>query len=132
MPMITLRLSHPEAERLVPEAAALASALTARWLGKDPAVTAVAVEIVPGQRWFVAGQSLAQQRLTSFFLEVRVTDGTNTVDQKAAYIREAFAAFCALLGDVSPESYVHVVDARADAYGYGGKTQGRRLIEAAR
>jgi 4-oxalocrotonate tautomerase len=128
--MITVRMSHPEAERLVPEAAALASALTARWLGKDPAVTAVAVQIVPAQQWFVAGRSLAELRQASFFLEVRITDGTNTMDEKATYIAEAFAAFRTLLGDVHPESYVHVIDARGDGYGYGGKTQARRLIEA--
>jgi 4-oxalocrotonate tautomerase len=130
MPMITLKLSHPAADQLVQEAAGLASRLTARWLGKDPEVTAVAVEIVPPQRWFVAGQSLADRRQASFFLEVRITDGTNTVDQKAVYIAEAFAAFRALLGDLNPESYVHVIEARGDGYGYGGKTQTRRYIEA--
>ena len=35
-----------------------------------------------------------------------------------------------LLGEVSDESYVHVIDARGDAYGYGGKTQSRRYIES--
>jgi 4-oxalocrotonate tautomerase len=131
MPMITVRISHPDAERLVPETAALASALTARWLGKDPSVTAVAVEVIPGHRWFVAEEPLARRAQASFFLEVRVTEGTNTVDQKAAYIAESFAAFRALLGEISCESYVHVIDARADGYGYGGKTQARRLIERA-
>lgn len=128
--MITLKISHPAGESLVAEAAALASSLTARLLGKDPKVTAVAVDVVAPERWFVAGRSLAEQRLASFFLEVRVTDGTNTKEEKATYVAEAFAAFRALLGEVHSESYIHVIDARGDAYGYGGRTQERRFIEA--
>jgi 4-oxalocrotonate tautomerase len=130
MPMITLKISHPLAESLVADAAALASSLTARFLGKDPNVTAVAVDVVSPERWFVAGQSLAAQRLAAFFLEVRISDGTNTKDEKATYLSEAFAAFRALLGEVHDESYIHVIDARGDAYGYGGRTQERRFIEA--
>jgi len=128
--MITVKLAHPKGEALINEAAALASSLTARWLGKDPNVTAVAVDVVPLQRWFVAGRALAESGQVGFFLEVRITDGTNTKDEKAKYIAETFAAFRGLLGaDLHPESYVHVIDARGDAYGYGGTTQERRYIE---
>jgi 4-oxalocrotonate tautomerase len=130
--MITVKIAHPKAETLVNEAAALASTLTARWLGKDPRLTAVAVEVVPLQRWFVAGRALAESApgaQASFFLEVRITEGTNTKDEKAKYIAETFAAYRTLLGELHPESYVHVVDARADAYGYGGLTQERRYVE---
>ena len=129
MPMITLRLAHPQPEALAAEAAALASSLTARFLAKDPRLTAVAVEIVPRERWFVGGQSLAALGQASFFLEVRVTEGTNTKDQKEAYVSETFAAFGRLLGEVTTESYVYVIDAGAEAYGYGGRTQERRYVE---
>jgi 4-oxalocrotonate tautomerase len=129
MPMITLKIAHPRAEALVSDAAALAQELTARYLGKDPSVTAVAVETVLPTRWFVAGRSLERQQRGSFFLEVRVTEGTQTKDQKAQYIAEAYAGFQALLGELNPESYVHVIDAGADSYGYGGRTQETRYIE---
>lgn len=95
-------------------------------------MTAVAVDVVPPERWFVAGRSLAEQRRAAFFLEVRVTEGTNTKKEKEAYLAEAFGAFSALLGDVHPVSYVHVIDARADSWGYGGRTQERRYIETPR
>jgi 4-oxalocrotonate tautomerase len=132
MPMITVKLCSPRAEALVPEAAALAASLTARVLGKDPNVTAVAVEPVPPARWFVAGRSLAAEGLAAFFLEVRISDGTNTKDEKARYVAEVFAAMRALLGELHPECYVHVIDARADSYGYGGVTQERRYIDKSR
>lgn len=129
MPIINVKISHPEGLTLIPRAAALASELTARCLGKDPKLTAVVVENVPPAHWFVAGRSLAELRQNSFFLEVRVVDGTNTKDQKARYVAEVFQAFGELLGALHNESYVHVVETIADAYGFGGRTQERRYIE---
>ena len=52
------------------------------------------------------------------------TDETNSKDEKAEYIRQAFDGVRGrLLGDLHEESYVYVQDVRAAAYGYGGKTQ---------
>jgi len=61
-----------------------------------------------------------------------VVDGTNTKDEKAQYIAESFAAFGRLLGDLHPESYIHVQDVRAEAYGFGGLTQEYRYIAGKR
>jgi 4-oxalocrotonate tautomerase len=130
--MISLQISSPGAEGLVPEAAQLVATLTARMLRKQPEVTAVAVDVVPRERWFVAGRSLAAWNKSAFFLEVRISDGSNTKDEKASFIEEAFRALGKLLGDLHTESYVHVIDARGDAYGYGGQTQERRYIEGRR
>lgn len=129
MPIINIKIAHPEGEALIPKAAALAADLTARILGKDPKLTAVVVENVSPARWFVAGQSLAELGQASFFLEVRIVDGTNTKDQKARYVAEVFRGFGELLGALHPESYVHVVEAIADAYGFGGRTQEHRYVE---
>ncbi|RPE81035.1 tautomerase family protein [Vulcaniibacterium tengchongense] len=52
---------------------------------------------------------------------------TNTKEQKARYIREAFDGFARLLGDLHEESYIYVQDVRAAAYGYGGRTQEARF-----
>jgi 4-oxalocrotonate tautomerase len=59
-------------------------------------------------------------------------DGTNTKDEKAAYVAAAFEGFSRLLGDLHEESYIHVHDVRAEAYGYGGRTQEFRYITAKR
>jgi 4-oxalocrotonate tautomerase len=130
MPMITLQVAagpSPELTRRLVEAVVT---LTAEHLGKDPKVTAVAVQYVPPREWFVGGRSTEELRRAAFFLDVRISDGTNTKDEKSRYVAEAFAALDGLLGGVHPESYVHVDDVRADAYGYGGVTQERRYVEA--
>jgi 4-oxalocrotonate tautomerase len=87
------------------------------------------VEFVPPRRWFLGGKSAQELGTAAFFVDVRVTDGTNDKDEKARYVAATFAALSDLLGGVHPESYVHVDDVRADGYGYGGLTQERRYVE---
>ncbi len=130
MPMITLQLAGDPDDALTPRLADVVTRLTADVLGKDPKVTALAVEWIPRRRWYVAGRSTEALGRPAFFLEVRITDGTNTKDEKARSVREAFAALDGLLGGVDPESYVHVNEVKGDAYGYGGRTQERRYHEA--
>jgi len=129
MPMITIQIAGEPDAALAREVAATVSSLTARLLGKDPAVTSIAVDFVAEDFWLIAGKSAREHGKSAFFVDVRISDGTNTKDEKAQYIAEAFAAMRRLLGEVHDESYVHVDDVRADAYGYGGLTQERRYIE---
>lgn len=129
MPLITVTMSSPHQQ--VPSKAAIAievSRLSSTILHKDPKVTAIIVATVPPEDWFCGGRSLADAKLASVWLDIHVTDGTNTKDEKAAFIAETYAAFGRLLGPLHEESYVHVHDVRDDAYGFGGLTQGRRYI----
>ena len=128
MPFLDLALAAAPSPALAARAAATVAALTAEVLGKDPRLTAVAVRFVDPACWYVAGVDLASSGLGSFFLEIRITEGTNTKDQKAAYVAAVFEAMEGVLGRLHPESYVHVHEARGDAYGYGGLTQEHRFI----
>jgi len=129
MPMINVQIAGEPDTGLARDVVETVSSLTARILGKDPNVTAIAVEFIPRKLWFIAGKSTEEHKKAAFFLDVRISDGTNTKDEKARYVAAAFAALGKLLGGVHEESYVHVDDARADAYGYGGLTQERRYIQ---
>ena len=128
MPFIHVRYSTPAERDLREPIAAFLSATTARVLRKRPEVTSVAVEQVPAGNWFIAGTSLAEHRKATFFVEVRVTAGTNLKEEKASYLREVFRGLEELLGPVHPESYVHVHEAKGDAYGYGGVSQEARWV----
>ena len=131
MPLITVSYSTTRNDpSLKADIAAAVSDLTARILRKDPRVTAIIVKSVDAADWFAGGSSLADQKLASFWLDIHVTDGTNTKDEKAQYVAEAFAAFSKLLGNVHEESYIYVHDVRAEAYGFGGLTQEYRYIKA--
>lgn len=123
MPILTVKVGAVRTPELTQRIAATLLELTASILRKDPRLTSIAIEYVDPADWIVGGRSLAEQRKTSVFFDIRVTDESNTRDEKARYIREAHAALARLLGDLHEESYIHVIDARAGAYGYGGLTQ---------
>jgi len=130
MPLITISYtSSRRGASLKVEIAAAASDLAAEILHKDPKVTAVIVDAVDPADWFAGGKSLDEQKLASFWLDIRIVDGTNSKDEKADYVAAVFRRMEELLGPLHGESYVHVNDVRADAYGFGGLTQERRYIE---
>ncbi|MBN9601491.1 MAG: 4-oxalocrotonate tautomerase family protein [Afipia felis] len=129
MPLITVQYSStkdvPPAKA---EIAAAVSELSSNILHKDPKVTAIIVQAVEASDWFAGGRSLAEQKLASVWLDIHITDGTNSKDEKAEFIAATFKRFGELLGPLHTESYVHVHEVRADAYGFGGLTQERRYI----
>lgn len=123
MPMITVRYVTPqEGEDLRPRIAALASRLSHEKLGKDPGVTAVLVEAAAPDGWFIAGKRPTEAGLAAFWLDIKITAGTNTKDETTAFVGAVFAGMGALLGPIHEESYVLVHAADGDAYGYGGRT----------
>ena len=130
MPFIHVRYSTPAEKDLRQSIAAFLTETTARILRKKADVTAVAVEQVPAGHWFIGARSLTEHRKATFFVEVRVTRGTNLKEEKAAYLREVFRGLESVLGPVHPESYVHVHEAEGDAYGYGGLSQEARWHRA--
>ena len=92
MPLITVSYSSSrQAPSLKADIAAAVSELTAKILRKDPKVTAIIVKAVEAADWFAGGKSLAEQNLASFWLDIHVTEGTNTKDEKAAYRRHVHA-----------------------------------------
>ena len=123
MPLINLRIAAAADRELAARAAAIVHRHTVEHLGKQPDLIAVAVDFVEPATWFVAGQPLSAGGRRSFQLEVKVTDETNTKAEKARYIEAVFESFETLFGPLHEESYIHVHDVRAAAYGYGGRTQ---------
>ncbi|TXJ09282.1 MAG: 4-oxalocrotonate tautomerase family protein [Afipia sp.] len=129
MPLITVQYtSHRNAPSLKADIAAAVTKLSADILHKDPNVTAVIVQSVDAADWFAGGRSLAEQKLASIWVDIHISDGTNGKDEKADFIAATFQRMDDLLGPLHNESYIHVHDVRADAYGFGGLTQERRYI----
>jgi 4-oxalocrotonate tautomerase len=129
MPLITVTYATSrERPSLKSEIAAAVSELTARILRKDPKVTAIIVKSAEAADWFAGGKSLAEQKLASYWLDIHVSEGTNTKDEKAAYLAAVFARMSELLGPLHEETYLHVDEVKADAYGFGGLSQERRYI----
>ncbi|ABY31998.1 tautomerase family protein [Methylorubrum extorquens] len=131
MPMITVRYvtASPRAD-LRSDIAQLATRLGAERLGKDPNVTAVLVEEADPQGWFISGKRPTDAGLSAFWLDIKITAGTNTKADTTSFVRAAFAGMEALIGPLHEECYVFVHAVDGDAYGYGGRTQNGRWAAA--
>ncbi|WP_027165518.1 4-oxalocrotonate tautomerase family protein [Mesorhizobium sp. WSM3224] len=102
--------------------------ITATHLRKDPTITAVAVNYIDPQHWFAGGKPLAEHGTSTFWLDIKVVDGTNTKLELEAYLKAIFEAFGRVLNGVHEESYALVHEVPAAAYGFGGKSQEFRFI----
>lgn len=128
MPIINISLTTtPDYSRSEAIAAAVTE-LTRQHLKKDPTITAVAIQHIDPGHWFAGGKSLASHRQQSYWLDIKVVDGTNTKPELAAYLEALFGRMNELLGGVHNESYALVHEVSASAYGYGGQTQEFRFI----
>lgn len=128
MPIINVNVTGKPDAALSARIAREVTEITATQLRKDPTITAVAISYIDPQHWFAGGRSLAEHGTNTFWLDIKVVDGTNTKLELEAYLKEIFAAFGRLLGSVHEESYAFVHEVPAAAYGYGGKTQEFRFI----
>jgi 4-oxalocrotonate tautomerase len=130
MPILNVKVSGERTDDMTRAIAMMLTDLTQRILGKDPAVTAIAIDYIDPRDWIAGGRTLAEQNKSSVYFDIKISDETNTKSEKAAYIQAAFEGFANLLGDLHEESYIYVQDVRAAAYGYGGKTQEWRYLRA--
>ena len=125
MPTLQLQLTPAQP---APRIAALARGLTAlstRILGKREELTALLLEEIVASRWFIGGEP--PQRPTAR-LEISITAGTNTVEEKDAFIAAAFRELQQQLGPLEEASYVVVRELPATDWGYGGRTQAARRL----
>ena len=130
MPYIDIKIASmaadDEFDRLAATLSAALTELTGNLLKKKRELTAVSVQRVAPGHWFIAGAPVA----ASFYAAIKVTQGTNTKDEKAAWLSAVYAAFERVLGPLNPASYAVIHEVPADSWGYGGATQERRYIQA--
>lgn len=123
MPILNVKVSATKSPELTREISELLLDLTTRILKKKREVTAIVIDFVDPDSWVVGGYLLSEQNKNSFYFDIKITDETNTKDEKAHFIKEAFAGFEKILGNLHEESYIYVQDVKAASYGYGGYTQ---------
>jgi 4-oxalocrotonate tautomerase len=130
MPHIVIHLSGEPDAGLTRRVVGKVADLTQSVLDKKLPVIAISVQYIAADAWFIGGQSLAELGKSAFHLDISITDETNTKGEKARYVREVYAAMAESRSNLHEVSYVHLIDARAAAYGYGGRTQEYRHQQA--
>jgi 4-oxalocrotonate tautomerase len=129
MPILNVQLSGTPSQTRTKDVATKLTHLTADILKKKRELTAVVVSDIAPEQWFIGGESLAATQRHSFSLNIKVTEGTNTKDEKSNYVAAVFAAMQDILGELAPASYVVIQEVRADSWGYAGQTQEFRYIQ---
>lgn len=127
MPYLNLSYASAEAPAAA-ELAAVLTDLTVGLLGKKRELTVVTLQRVALADWFLGGAVLGEGQ-SGALLEIRITAGTNTKAEKAAFIRAVFDALAMRLPGLVPASYVALHEPAADAWGYGGLSQEFRYIQ---
>ncbi len=130
MPYLNVRISTPPSQRVAKEVSESLLAHTSEILGKNPELTSISVDFVDPEFWFVGGQNIKQLDAVTFYLDIKITDGTNTKAQKANYIKAVFTDMEAILGPIKPASYIVIHDVGADSWGFQGNTQEYRFIQS--
>ena len=88
MPTLVLKLTPLQNPERYEALARTLTDLTVQLLGKRREVTAVVIDDLPAARWHIGGAPVAQP---TALLEISITEGTNTEEEKAAFIAAAFA-----------------------------------------
>ena len=130
MPTLLLKVSPLQSPARYAALGAALTRITADTLGKQAEVTAVVIDDLPAARWYVGGTEVTR---ATALLEISITEGTNTVDEKLAFIAAAYAELERQLGfgkPLEPASYVIVRELPATDWGYGGQTQAVRRTSA--
>ncbi len=126
MPTLSLRIAPLHNAAHYAALARQLTALTARVLRKRPEVTAVMIEDLPTARFCIGG--LASEQPIAC-LEIDITLGTNTQEEKQQFVRAAHALLRLLLGNLHEASYVIVRELPPGDWGYGGLTQAQRQAQ---
>jgi 4-oxalocrotonate tautomerase len=126
MPFIDIKLAGPCLPENIEKFAVRMTALVVDVLHKQREVTAAAVQCIAAHHWHVGGRAVSADGRATFCVAVDVTAGSNTPEEKAAFVAAAFAAGESILGRLDAASYVIVRELAADAWGYQGQTQAAR------
>src|SRR5947209_2297669 len=117
MPFVSANLCAKPSPGLTSRVVLALTELTEKVLGKERERTTVAVQYLPEQQWARGGAIPTR----GFFVEIKITSGTNSRTDKARYVREVNGALQALLGGAA--GYVSVCELAADSWGHDGVTQ---------
>ncbi len=99
------------------------TSLMANILRKKAQLTAVFIEQVTSSGWSIGAKPVD----IAAHIEVNITAGTNTSEEKALFIAKAHQLLTQIPGSALPEAtYIIIHELPSDSWGYSGQTQKAR------
>ncbi len=122
MPFARLTLNAPPAHELADDLSIRLTELIALNLGKRHELTSVLVEAPGFSRWMIG----AREQPIAAHLEVCVTGGTNSEQEKRSFVANAMEMLRKALPGLDRATYIVVKEVAATDWGYDGRTQADR------
>lgn len=126
MPYINIRLStsldDTQRSRLFEKTTSLMHTV----MGKRKEVTVVQIQESESKGWSVNGKPLSPSGVPEAYVNIKVTDGTNSSEEKAEMIAATVDMLNEVVGPMQEACYVVIDCIPADSWGYNGKTQAAR------
>jgi 4-oxalocrotonate tautomerase len=125
MPFVRLTLNRPDLpQATVDELASTITDLLAQDLRKIARITVMDVDLQPERSLYIGAAPVSG---VGGHLDVLLSSGINTDEEKAAFIAHAYEALGRILGPLASVFYVAIHEIPALDWGYNGVPQGVRV-----
>ena len=124
MPFARLTLPTAPPPDTANRLAIVLTSVIAEYLGKRHELTSVLIETPASAHWTIGAENCE----VAAHLEVCVTAGTNTEEEKRTFVRNAMALLRREWPTLAEATYVVVKELPAASWGYDGRTQADRAI----
>lgn len=132
MPYIHLRLGTTLETRQREQLCAKTTELMSTIMGKKREVTVVHIHESDPRQWAINGMMLSDGEAVGAYVDIKVTQGTNTREEKAEMIQQMLIMLQEVIGAIQEACYVVIDDIPADSWGYHGVTQAARAARKPR
>ena len=95
-------------------------------MGKRPEVAVVHIQESESQQWSVNSVPITVKDPIAAYVDIKITNGTNTSEEKAEIISQTIKMLQDIVGNTQEACYVVIDDIPANSWGYNGKTQAAR------
>jgi len=127
MPFINIKLEGQSlTDRQKQELHSRTTDLMSEIMNKKPEVTSVLIEEVPAGNWAIGKKGIAESSLSTAHIDIKVTKGTNTKDEKADMISASISMLKEVVGEIPEATYVIIDEIASDAWGFDGLTMEER------
>ncbi len=126
MPYLRVRIADQKQAIPAETIARRLTAIAVAELGKEASAAVVDFRYCAPQDWFVGAQPLSRLGKSGYAVEIKVTAGSNSAVQEAAFIRATHEQMQDWFPHLAETSYVIVTAVPGTAWGFGGQTQEKR------
>jgi 4-oxalocrotonate tautomerase len=130
MPLITLRANKISSQDIANSLAESLSLITEKILRKNRELIVVRFEAVDERSQWYLGGAVKSDDGAIFELNIIVTKGTNTDEEKAEWIAQAWTIVTEALGSAPHPNYISIQEIDGKSWGYNGLSQEQRKIQS--